>query len=66
MDEAMPLHPVFHAWDEWSSAFALYRMYYEDWMPEAAWAKMLRYGFHVRLTLRGLDPSFWRHTNKPG
>ncbi len=43
----------------------LYRMYYEDWTPETAWAEMLRNHFHVRLTLRGFDTYFWRHTRRP-
>ena len=36
-----------------------------DWTPEAAWAEMLRSGFHVRPTLRGFETYFWRHTRKP-
>ncbi len=43
----------------------LYRIYYQDWTPEAAWAEMLRSGFRVRSTLRGFDTYFWSHTNKP-
>ena len=43
----------------------LYRVYYQDWTPEAAWAEMLRSGFHVRPTLRGFETYFWGHTKKP-
>ena len=35
----------------------LYRIYYEDWTPEAAWAEMLRSGFRARPTLRGFETS---------
>jgi protein tyrosine/serine phosphatase len=37
----------------------LYRVYFQDWTPEAAWAEMLRSGFRVRLTLRGFETYFW-------
>jgi hypothetical protein len=43
----------------------LYRIYYEDWTPEAAWAEMLRTGFKVRWSLRGLRAYFWSHCQKP-
>jgi protein tyrosine phosphatase (PTP) superfamily phosphohydrolase (DUF442 family) len=43
----------------------LYRIYYEDWTPEAAWAEMLRTGFKVRWSLRGLRAYFWSHSQKP-
>jgi protein-tyrosine phosphatase len=43
----------------------LYRVYFQDWTPQAAWAEMLRLGFHARLTLRGFETYFWRHTQKP-
>ncbi len=43
----------------------LYRVYYDDWTPQAAWEEMLRSGFHVRWTLRGFDTYFWSHTRKP-
>jgi hypothetical protein len=43
----------------------LYRIYFQDWTPDAAWAEMLRSGFHVRLTLRGFETYFWSHTRKP-
>ena len=43
----------------------LYRVYYEDWTPEAAWEEMIRTGFHVRPTLRGFATYFWSHTKKP-
>lgn len=44
---------------------ALYRVYYEGWTPEAAWNEMLRTGFKVSWTLRGLRTYFWTHTQKP-
>lgn len=43
----------------------LYRIYYEDWTPEAAWDEMLRTGFKVRWSLRGLRTYFWSHCQKP-
>jgi hypothetical protein len=43
----------------------LYRMYFQDWTPQAAFDEMLRLGFHVRPTLRGFDTYFWNHTQKP-
>jgi hypothetical protein len=43
----------------------LYRVYFQDWKPEAAWEEMLRSGFRARLTLRGFESYFWRHTLKP-
>ena len=43
----------------------LYRVYFQDWTPQDAWAEMLRSGFHVRWTLRGFETYFWRHTQKP-
>jgi protein-tyrosine phosphatase len=43
----------------------LYRVYFQDWTPQAAWDEMLRSGFHVRSTLRGFQTYFWRHTQKP-
>jgi hypothetical protein len=43
----------------------LYRIYFEDWTPQAAWAGMLRSDFHDSLRLRGFTTYFWRHTRKP-
>ncbi len=43
----------------------LYRMYFQDWTPQAAFREMLSLGFHVRWTLRGFDTYFWSHTQKP-
>ena len=43
----------------------LYRVYYEDWTPEAAWNEMLRLGFKRRWSLRGFETYFWRHCQKP-
>jgi protein tyrosine phosphatase (PTP) superfamily phosphohydrolase (DUF442 family) len=43
----------------------LYRMYYQEWTPEAAWKEMLRRGFHARWWLRGLEVYFWKHTQRP-
>jgi protein-tyrosine phosphatase len=63
------LRPIFiHCWrgeDRTAFIVGLYRVYYEDWTPEAAWAEMLRSGFHVRPTLRGFDTYFWRHSKNP-
>lgn len=43
----------------------LYRIYFENWTPEAAWEEMLRSGFKVRWSLRGLRAYFWSHCQKP-
>src|ERR1017187_5412053 len=51
--------------DRTAFIMGLYRVYYQDWTPEAAWAEMMRSGFHVRPTLRGFETCFWRHTKKP-
>jgi hypothetical protein len=63
------LRPVFiHCFlgeDRNSFIVGLYRIYYQDWTPEAAWEEMLQSGFHVRLTLRGFETYFWSHTRKP-
>jgi len=63
------LRPIFlHCYlseDRTSLVLGLYRIYFEDWTPAAAWQEMLRYHFHVRLTLRGFETYFWSHTEKP-
>lgn len=51
--------------DRTTMLIGLYRMYYEDWTPEAAWEEMIRTGFHVRLSLVGFKTYFWHHTQKP-
>ena len=43
----------------------LYRMYYQEWTPEAAWNEMLQRGFHARWWLHGLKEYFWNHTQRP-
>jgi protein-tyrosine phosphatase len=43
----------------------LYRIYFQDWTPPAAWAEMLRSDFHDSLRLRGFTTYFWSHTRKP-
>lgn len=43
----------------------LYRIYFENWTPEAAWEEMLRSGFKVRWSLRGLRAYFWSHSEIP-
>ena len=43
----------------------LYRVYFQDWTTQEAWAEMVYSGFHVRPTLRGFETYFWRHTQKP-
>jgi tyrosine-protein phosphatase SIW14 len=43
----------------------LYRIYFQDWTPQAAWAEMLRSDFHDSLRLRGFTTYFWSHTRKP-
>lgn len=45
---------------------ALYRVYYENWTPEAAWDDMIRRGgFKSRLGMLGFEMYFWRHTRRP-
>ncbi len=51
--------------DRTSMIVGLYRVYYQNWTPEAAWDEMLRVGFKVDWTLRGLKTYFWTHTQKP-
>jgi protein-tyrosine phosphatase len=43
----------------------LYRVYFEDWPPQAAWDEMLRSNFHSGPQLRGFTTYYWSHTNKP-
>lgn len=63
------LHPIFvHCRlgrDRTGMIVGLYRIYCQNWTPEAAWAEMLRFGFTVDWTLRGLQTYFWAHTQKP-
>ena len=51
--------------DRTTFLLGLYRIYFEDWSPEAAWQEMIRDGFHVRWSLRGFETYFWNHTRKP-
>lgn len=45
---------------------ALYRVYYENWTPEAAWKEMLHGGgFKSRWAMHGFETYFWRHSKKP-
>lgn len=44
---------------------ALYRVYYLNWSPQAAWEAMLRSGFHANIWLLGLKTYFWRHARRP-
>ena len=63
------LRPVFvHCFagkDRCTLTVGLYRIYFQDWKPEDAWAEMLGSGFHVRWTLYGLEAYFWSHTEAP-
>jgi hypothetical protein len=63
------LQPIFvHCFrgeDRNNFIIALYRIYYEDWTPEAAWRELLRSGFHTRRSLRGFTTYYWSHTRKP-
>jgi hypothetical protein len=43
----------------------LYRIYFQDRSPQAAWQEMLHSGFHVSWRLRGFTTYFWRHSQKP-
>jgi protein-tyrosine phosphatase len=63
------LHPIFiHCRlgrDRTGMIVGLYRIYYQNWTPKAAWDEMLRLGFKLSWTLRGLETYFWHHTQKP-
>jgi len=63
------LHPIFvHCYlghDRTALVVGLYRIYYENWTPDEAWAEALRNGFKIRWALRGLRSYFWRHCQKP-
>lgn len=52
--------------DRTTFILGLYRIYFQDWTPQAAWEEMLRSDFHVAFRLRGLSSYFWHHTEKPG
>ncbi len=56
---------VFLGEDRTAFILGLYRIYFQDWTPEAAWEEMLRSDFHAAFRLRGLSSYFWRHTEKP-
>ena len=64
------LRPIFvHCFlgeDRSTFILGLYRIYFQDWPPQAAWQEMLHSGFHVRWSLRGFTSYFWEHTQKPG
>ena len=51
--------------DRTTMVVALYRVYFENWTPEAAWREMLSCGFKQHWTLRGFATYFWSHTEKP-
>ena len=63
------LQPIFvHCYlgrDRVALIVGLYRIYYLGWTPEEAWNDMLRTGFKLRWTLRGLRTYFWSHTQTP-
>lgn len=63
------LQPIFihclAGYDRATFIAALYRMYYLDWPPEAAWQKLLTERFHARWWLYGFRTYFWEHTQKP-
>lgn len=63
------LHPIYvHCYlgrDRVAMIVGLYRIYYLGWTPEQAWNEMLRNGFKLRWTLRGLRAYFWSHTQTP-
>ncbi len=51
--------------DRTTFIIGLYRIYFQDWSPQAAWEEMLRSGFHARWSLHGFETYFWHHTQKP-
>src|SRR5437879_2636039 len=59
------LQPVFlHCYlghDRAALIVGLYRIYYENWTPDEAWAEALHNGFKIRWVLSGLRNYFWRH-----
>lgn len=63
------LRPIFvHCYlgeDRNTFIIGLYRVYFQDWTPQAAWKEMLRSGFHPALRLKGFETYFWHHTQKP-
>ena len=63
------LHPIFvHCYlghDRTALVIALYRIYYEGWTADAAWADARRAGLKVSWPLRGLKDYFWEHCQKP-
>ena len=63
------LHPIFIncrlGRDRATLIVGLYRVYYEGWSAEAAWAEMLRKGFKTHWTLMGLKHYFWHHSQRP-
>ena len=63
------LYPIYlHCFlgeDRTTFLIGLYRIYFQDWTPQAAWEEMLRSGFHVRWSLKGFSQYFWSHTHKP-
>jgi hypothetical protein len=63
------LQPIFvHCYlgqDRAALIMGLYRIYYEGWTPDEAWAEALRDGFKLHWTLRGLRTYFWGHCQRP-
>jgi Tyrosine phosphatase family len=63
------LQPIFaHCYlghDRAALVVGLYRIYYENWTPDDAWAEALQNGFKIRWALSGLRNYFWRHCQKP-
>ena len=51
--------------DRTSFITGLYRIYFENWTPQAAWNEMIRSGFHANWWLFGLQTYFWHHTRQP-
>jgi protein-tyrosine phosphatase len=63
------LQPMFvHCYlghDRAALVVGLYRIYYENWTPDEAWAEALRNGFKLNWALHGLRSYFWCHCQKP-
>lgn len=59
------LRPVYihclYGRDRAAMVLGLYRVYYENWTPEAAWQEMVRQDFTVGWNLRGFETFFWKH-----
>lgn len=64
------LRPLFihclYGRDRTAIVIGLYRVYFEHWSPEDAWAEAVtRWGFKAKWSLWGFRRYYWRHTAIP-